>query len=99
ANSASLKYRSLIEIDRELLVVAISDRTLAVGEGRVNDRAASLQLARVLNRDSFGDAVINRDRGVRADGDEQPTRLDELLQIGHPHHASPPAHISPTLQP
>src|SRR5262249_42901153 len=92
--AADLQQRRLIEVDGQFLVITVGDRTLTVGEGGVHNRAARLQGARILNRNAFRNAEINRDRGVAADGDKQTAPLDELLQVGYADDTHTAAHVS-----
>src|SRR5262249_22236628 len=79
--SADLKQRRLVKINRQSFAVSVGDGTLAIGKRRVVDGATSLQLAAFLNRDTGGDAIVDRDLGDVCDGHEQTAVLDELLQV------------------
>src|SRR5262249_30862340 len=57
--AADLQQWRLVEVDGQFLVITVSNRTLAVGEGGVHNRAPRLQGARILNRNALRNAEID----------------------------------------
>ncbi len=90
---AHLKYRRLVEVDGQLVAVAIGDRAPLVSEDGAVDAAARLQLARGHHGHPLDQPVVNGDCRIAPDRDEKPSLLDEALQIDHALQFDPPADV------
>src|SRR6185295_193125 len=60
AGRADVEQRGLTEIHRKRIAVAVRDRALLISKRRAKDRAARIELTRVLNRHARRDSVVDR---------------------------------------
>src|SRR4029079_16236254 len=94
SSGRDLKYRRLVEVNRQPCIVTISNRTLPIRECRVVNRTTRLKFVCLLNRNTVSDAVIDWHLSNSADRYKQSAVFYELLQVGDTGNVHPTTHVA-----
>src|SRR5690606_26813759 len=93
ASAAHGEDGAAVEVDAELVVIAVRDRAPTVDALGPVDAARSPQVARLADRDAGREPEVRRERGAVRQRDQRAAALDEGLQVHEPRELEPAAHV------
>src|SRR5690606_5983117 len=91
--AAQREDRAGVEVDTQLRVVTVRDRTPRIRPGDAEHAAGRPQLPRLADAHALRQAEVDRQRRAVGEGDERAARLDEPLQVEHTAQSEAATHV------